>query len=897
MLVWQPEQLSALTAAVDEARQGRPTVLAVTGDAGAGKTVLLNELVQRASDFAILSAEGSEDDRMPFAVLSQWGVAPGGGVGTEPFIIAQELRRVIDAVGDQPLLLKLDDLHWADTESVDALVWVLRRSIGDRLLVAVGSRRLAEDQHASWQRWMSSRSNQVTELDLTGLSSEQFGHLLEATEIALPDAAAAALLDHTGGNPLHLQALLHEYDVDELTSSPILPAPAALAKTVAARMDRLSDPARRLLAASAVVGAGWQPLRTVTSVAELAEPTAALDELVTAGFVHVHRDPVDLNLRLEHALVHSAVYASLSLVERQRLHAQAATQVEDEGASLDHRISASDELDPVLAKDLENYALRLRQRRAWPLAAYYLRAAAARTQDDALWRQRLLEAAFCSGLVPDAVSMARELDRIPMGGSEQESVARAFLLIRQGERTAGAEALRDLLQRDDLEEVAQYRASVLAAWSMMESDAPWPEVDRVLRIADRSDASDPALEFHHRSTRTFTDQMMLTPTEHWRRQDSTLGASADVPLSRSWELAQRAIVAARVGLFERGRDDLAELMRRGQEGMFPGWDARVPAGLGYMQWLVGDWTGARVSLAIAQEASGHDLYLPLILVGEGRIAEARELLEQQESRLGSDRADPLYMNHRLGLIMAAHAQGDSDLRRRLGDELAPELGADLRADPRRSRIMPLMTGIAAYWARDADLARDAARLLEEADPPIPWGPATGQWFRGLGADIDGNQQAVHAHLAAAARDHRMNLPLFRAHILVDHAESSGVRGDFDAAATSLAAAKAIYAELGARQYLARIDKGWPAEAQAPARTAPSIQITERERDVLSLALSGLSYAQIGQELFITQKTVGYHLSNLYAKANVSGRHELIQVARDDPGIFQLDVSPPLRSVS
>jgi DNA-binding CsgD family transcriptional regulator len=74
---------------------------------------------------------------------------------------------------------------------------------------------------------------------------------------------------------------------------------------------------------------------------------------------------------------------------------------------------------------------------------------------------------------------------------------------------------------------------------------------------------------------------------------------------------------------------------------------------------------------------------------------------------------------------------------------------------------------------------------------------------------------------------------------------------------------------------------------ASARPAPAIELSERERDVLTLVTAGMSYAQIARDLFITQSTVSFHLGRIYAKADVNSRHQLTQLVRDDPGLFGL----------
>ncbi|MCW2494508.1 helix-turn-helix transcriptional regulator, partial [Jatrophihabitans sp.] len=129
-----------------------------------------------------------------------------------------------------------------------------------------------------------------------------------------------------------------------------------------------------------------------------------------------------------------------------------------------------------------------------------------------------------------------------------------------------------------------------------------------------------------------------------------------------------------------------------------------------------------------------------------------------------------------------------------------------------------------------------------------------------------------------------DLPLYRAHVLVDHARIADAAGDVAAAETSRAQASEIYASLGATPYLSRLTHQRRVETEAPVLT---LDITDRERDILTLVLRGLSYAQIARDLFITQSTVSYHLGNLYAKANVRGKHELAALARKAPTQFGL----------
>jgi DNA-binding NarL/FixJ family response regulator len=119
-------------------------------------------------------------------------------------------------------------------------------------------------------------------------------------------------------------------------------------------------------------------------------------------------------------------------------------------------------------------------------------------------------------------------------------------------------------------------------------------------------------------------------------------------------------------------------------------------------------------------------------------------------------------------------------------------------------------------------------------------------------------------------------------MLVDHARIAHLLGDATSAETSLVRATELYEHLGAPVYVARIDAARQASGKATPGRKQAVLLTEREQDVLTLIASGMSYAQIARDLFVTQSTVGYHLSNIYRKAGVGSRHELTELVRSDP---------------
>jgi predicted ATPase len=164
--------------------------------------------------------------------------------------------------GDRVVAVVVDDLHWSDRLSAQALLFALRRMQGDRVLGLVSARpgelsRLGE----GWSRFASG-DHRVTRLRLAGLSAGDLAAMARKLGVGdLSGRAVAQLLDHTGGNSLHCRALLEELGSDGLArAGDDLPAPRELAAVVLARLKALSESAQELITAAAVLGgaARWR---------------------------------------------------------------------------------------------------------------------------------------------------------------------------------------------------------------------------------------------------------------------------------------------------------------------------------------------------------------------------------------------------------------------------------------------------------------------------------------------------------------------------------------------------------------------------------------------------------------------------------------------------------------
>jgi DNA-binding CsgD family transcriptional regulator len=155
----------------------------------------------------------------------------------------------------------------------------------------------------------------------------------------------------------------------------------------------------------------------------------------------------------------------------------------------------------------------------------------------------------------------------------------------------------------------------------------------------------------------------------------------------------------------------------------------------------------------------------------------------------------------------------------------------------------------------------------------------------LAAEAAGDGRTALARLRAAVATDLHEVPLYLAHVHLDHARLALLLGDPTASARSLDAAAEQYQSLGAVAYLDRVNTLRAAADQVP--DAAGYGLSDRERDVVTLVAAGMSYIQIARALFITRSTVSYHLGNIYAKTNVGSRHELTELAHENPMAFGL----------
>ena len=895
--LWDATIRSAVTRSIERARSGNPTLLVVNGEPGMGKTALLDEVVRLAHGFQVHYAEGWDNaDRQPFRILAQWGVeirSEDAGARIAPLVAAQEIREWLgETPGVGPILLRLDDLQWADEESSEALTWLLRRSTVDPLLVVVSSRPLARTDHPGWQRWLAGPA-QHTEVTLTGLAEADAERLIRSTRPALRRSAAQRLWAHTDGNPLYLKALLAEFDETELSGRRELPAPTEFAELLALRLARRTQPERHLLRALAVLGPSWSWLNDAAAVGDVSGAVGVAESLARAGLVALRTVEVGRSARISTSMIRAAVYQESPFEQRRAMHLRAARMSADPIQVFEHRIAAADGYDDVLADELVERASELHNVGSYRLSARFLRSAGTLTSNPSTREKRWLESLF-DGLLGQDVSAAHtEMRYIEQAADVPRRTLVLGLLATVDGRWP--DAIRILGHPSDVaveppDRLIEYRRCVLLGWSLVGAGRSTPEIQASLDRGDALLPKDVALAGYERNVRSYALQRE-------RGIEGTLSCLTDVPEvsaytpnSITFALALRGSVRMRLGQFDLALGDLTEVRRRFEGGVIDVADGLYTGRLGQYYWFTGDWERARANFRIAMDASERFVQpmvgamVSLQYSGAGDLDGADDALSIVRAFLAERPWPEARRSLMVAEVIKLHAAGPSAERESYVDSNSG-LITFMHSTPTANGAVELMhLAQATIWGGDLDQARWAVGLLRTQTRPPDFADAVAAWLDALIAEAAGDLSRAVTGLRQAVGDSSSSvMPFYRAHMLIDHARLSALTGRDADAQRSRAAALSIYAGLGAQSYLHRESQ---IESRATVPMAASAYgLSEREKEVLRLVVLGFSYAQVSRDLFISRSTVGFHLSNIYAKTDVSTRHELTALVRAEPAAF------------
>jgi DNA-binding CsgD family transcriptional regulator len=659
-----------------------------------------------------------------------------------------------------------------------------------------------------------------------------------------------------------------------------------------------------------VLGDGWVPVDVAAAVAGVPDGAAANALLVEEGLARTRGGTVFTQTRVSHAVLRAAVHDVLGEERRRALHRAAVAHLDDPGLRLRHRVLAGDEPgSPVLAADVRRYAAEQHANGHFRDAARTLRLAArvAAPGDERRAVEREAEMEALLGRAPEAVRL-----RLADGDARDRLVV-AMSLAVQGEWQQAWTVLAPVApaEVDALPSALGYRLLAVRAWVGAGCGRPAQDVLAAVEAAAAHEP-DPAavglLEFgrYQALTQTLDEPALWHATGHGADR-STLASTPAGAGSLAW----RGIVYALNGMLPDAVADLTLAAGLLGDGALDLSDGVVYSVLAVAHLAAGEMPRALMSLDVARTAamgSRHPMILAArrlsVLVGEDAERSGADVAAARAALMRNRFVGGIYLADIVDVLVLA-LTGSADEQRAWARRRWSELGSP---EPLRRVPTPALwaacLGLAEAWRGRPEDAEEWARDLESRRVAPPWRDAMVRWLRARAAAAAGTDGT--ATLAALAAVGFEDVPVLRAVVAHDAAESARARRCPDAADLQDRAAALrrtfTYLRGGDGARAASDDAPSPGTAlvgtglagTAPDGTAPDgtaspgapepddvfALLSERERAAAALVVDGMSYAQIARELFVTRSTVGFHLSNCYAKTNTSSRHELAQRIRE-----------------
>jgi DNA-binding CsgD family transcriptional regulator len=931
-LLEREAEIARLAGAIGGAGEGRGGLLLVEGVAGVGKSTILAHAREQAGaeSFLILSARGDELERaFPFGLATQLlaepareqapddpellagaaklamplleGQAPGPAPSGDPspgFPIMHGLHWLVAGLAERcPLLITVDDAHWADIPSLRFLVYLAQRIEGMPLAVLLSIRSgeaMAPEAEALLARLRDHPLSDTLSLaPLNEVSAQQ----LVAGELAYADAElGAAFHMATEGNPFLLRELLDAArEEGEVTAAGVgALRPESIRASILVRLGRLGEDARRLALAASVLG----PAATVPLAGDLAgldrdSARAAAESLSAADILRA-----DERLVFAHPVVRETVYADLSVVAKRADHVRAARLLHDAHAPVEEVASHLMQGEPLNEE--------------WAIEALREAASRASGRGDPATAVGLLRRALAdAGREPDDPGLLLELGRAEMAIAEPNAIERL---------EAANAAAADPLQR-------AMAASAIgqARWVLGDSRGAFEAAREALDLVPPGMGGPPEAQllYHSMSAGRIVPELVDEVTTLLdRRRADTDGAPAAA------EIARRALLSFDAVLRGDRRRAGAEIDWAQTSIGGPDDEALLlpaPAGSvhGLCMWLLGRYEESQAIYdREVERARERGSLLELAVCLEGRIAcswargDVNACLADVETLLGLNEEgwETATVPVRALAAEMLLERSDPDGARRIltpAEEVEPRLANTLgwyflpygrthlamaSQDWAAAREQALETGerLAAAQIRSADylpwralaafaaardgrddealaLAEEDLELAREIESPR----ATGAALATLGS-IRGRDEGVEMLREAVAELDRTEAELepARARLKLGIALRQA-RHPRDA---RLPLEEAIDSarRLGAVSLAERAMDELQAAGGRPRRQALSgvESLTPGQLRVAKMAAEGLSNREIAEALFVTRRTVETHLTQVYGKLEIGSREEL-----------------------
>jgi DNA-binding CsgD family transcriptional regulator len=892
-------ECAALDQLVEDVRRAEGRALVLRGEAGIGKTALLEHLVASASELDVVRAVGVESEmELAFASLHQLcapmldrlGRLPGpqrqaleivfglsAGAAPDRFVVGLAVLSLLsEAAEERPLLWVVDDAQWLDHASALTLAFVARRLLAEPVGIVFAAREPGPElQH-------------VPELEVGGLGDHDARALLDSTvQFVLDQAVRDRIIAETRGNPLALLELPRGLSAAELAGGfgalSVLPLSGRIEESYVRRLEALPEDVRLLLLVAAAEPIG-DPLLLANASERLGIEVSAI-EAATGGLLALEE-----RVTFRHPLVRSAVYRSASDSDRRAVHlalAEATDRTADPDRLAWHLAAAAAGPDEDVALELEHSAGRAQARGGLAAAAAFLQRAVALTGDSTRRVDRALAAAHASlgagtfdvarGLLAaaelgplDELQRARlDLLRAEAAYSESRGSAAPSLLLR------AAKALEPLDPQLAHETYLDAWSSALFA-GRLASSTGLHEVSREAQAA-------PWPAEHQRPSGLLLQGFSLAFTEGRSAAAPVLGqaatgfAGSDVSVE---ELLRWGWLATAAAVMVWDYDTCLAVATRGVQL------AREAGALTVLAVSVNVMTQAvvlggefeRAALLVAEadgviDATGTLVapYGALVLAGlRGREEEASDLIDgviAEYTAGGQGTAVQYALWARSVLLNGLGRYQEAMVAALAASDDTPELFVSVWAE------LELLE--AATRSEKPELARAAHERIAGATAvaPTDWGLGLEARSRALLSEGTTAERLYREGIERLGRT-RLRPELARTHLLYgEWLRREGRRKD---ARAELRTAHRMFNEIGMEAFAERAGHELHAtgETVRKRRAETRDDLTAQERQIAQLARDGLSNPEIGARLFLSPRTVEWHLRKVFAKLAISSRREL-----------------------
>jgi DNA-binding CsgD family transcriptional regulator len=896
-LLNRQQERTALDGLLSDLRSGRGRAVMLRGEAGAGKTALLEYAVAAAADMRVIRAAGVESEmELAFAslhllcvpLLDRLRALPNPqrdaievafglreGAAPDRFMVGLAVLTLLSQVAEErPLLCVVDDAQWLDRESGQVLAFVARRLLAEPVGLVFAAREPGDQFRG------------VAELEVRGLPDQEARTLLRSVVgVGFDERVWNRILAEANGNPLALLELPRGLGPAGLAGGSGLaePVPERIIAGFRRRLEALPADTRSLMLIAATEPAGdptlvWRAAGRL-GIQASAAAAAAADELLHIGAL----------VRFRHPLVRSAVYSAASLPDRRAAHlalAEVTDRERDPDRRAWHLAAASPRPDEQVAAELERSAGRAQARGGMAAAAAFLQRAVELTPEPAPRSDRALAAAQASVRAGALTTAAELLGIAALGPLDDLQQARVDLARGQLAFAAnfGGDApallLKAARQLETLDPALARETYLDAYYAALVSGqfAGAGELNEVARAA----LSAPPPAGAPRPSDLLLDALAVLTTRGRAqaapllRQAARIFAEGDIPVAERRRWSNVALAAAVMmwdeELWHAFQD--RELQSCRKAGLL----AQLLIWVDSMALLTvwrGDFAAAASLVAEGQAiaAATGTLFPPfgaVVLAGfRGDEAEATPMIEALAT--AAQAAGQGLAVQWVQWVSAILGNGLGRYEKALADAQAavqsPEQHISMWALPELVE--------AASRTGQAGLAANALARLAEATSI-----AQTDWAQGIharcGALVSVGDDAERLYREATERLGRTGFrsELARAHLLYgEWLRREGRRAD---ARAQLRTAHDMLDSIGMRAFADRARRELLATGEAVRKRAAdtSDALTPQEAQIAGLARSGLSNPEIAAHLFLSPRTVEYHMAKVFTKLTINSRRQL-----------------------